>query len=141
MTEALENLARIGELHREAPDRSEIDGLIAAAEMRLRDARTESLSSGSRFLLAYGAAHALALAALRRHGYRSNKRYLVFQCLTHTLGYEAAECRIFDECHRRRNLAEYEGRFEVEEALENELLDMTAEMLDRVRALERNNNV
>jgi hypothetical protein len=28
--------------------------------------------------------HALALTALRRQGYRSDKRYLVFQCLAHT---------------------------------------------------------
>jgi hypothetical protein len=44
----------------------------------------ESLES--RFDLAYGAAHALCLAALRHHGYRASKRYIVFQILPDTLG-------------------------------------------------------
>ena len=43
------------------------------------------LSFSSRFDLAYNAAHALGLTALRRQGYSSDKRYLVFQCLVHTL--------------------------------------------------------
>lgn len=38
----------------------------------------ESLSEEGKFTLAYGAAHALVLAALRWHGYRSDNRYLVF---------------------------------------------------------------
>jgi hypothetical protein len=40
----------------------------------------------SRFDLAYNAAHALCLAALRWHGYRPTNRYIVFQGLPHTLG-------------------------------------------------------
>ena len=47
--------------------------------------RTEGLSLESRFDLAYNAGHALALAALRFRGYRSESRYLVFQCLQHTI--------------------------------------------------------
>jgi len=35
--------------------------------------------------LAYNAAHALCLAALRHAGYRSGNRYLVFQCAQHTI--------------------------------------------------------
>ena len=35
--------------------------------------------------LVYNAAHALCLAALRWHGYRSGNRYIVFQLLPHTL--------------------------------------------------------
>ena len=38
----------------------------------------------SRFDLAYNPSHALALANLRWHGYRSDIRYIVFQCLQHT---------------------------------------------------------
>ena len=52
---------------------------------RLDDAGRRELSLESRFDLAYNAAHALALAALRLRGYRSESRYLVFQCLQHTL--------------------------------------------------------
>lgn len=49
-----------------------------SAMARLNDAQTPSLSFASRFDLAYNAAHALALTALRLSGYRSDKRYLVF---------------------------------------------------------------
>jgi hypothetical protein len=45
-----------------------------------------ALSPEIRFDLAYNAAHALALAALRWNGYRlNNSRYIVFQALPHTL--------------------------------------------------------
>ncbi len=58
---------------------------MRSARNRLRDAQIEGLSFDSRFDLTYNASHALALAALRWHGYRSENRYLVFQCLEHTL--------------------------------------------------------
>jgi hypothetical protein len=87
MTSAeLENLVRIGRLKREPASPAEIEGLIRSGEARLLDASNRSLSLESRFDLAYNAAHALALAALRRLGYRSESRFLVFQALTHTLG-------------------------------------------------------
>ena len=50
-----------------------------------RDALNESLSIESCFDLAYNAAHAFCLPALRWHGYRSSNRYVVFQLLPHTL--------------------------------------------------------
>ena len=78
---ALENLARIGKLKIEPPDTRERAGLLRSATVRLNDARKPNLSLESRFDLAYNAAHAAALAALRAHGYRSENRYLVFQCL------------------------------------------------------------
>jgi hypothetical protein len=63
------------------------------------------------------AAHALSLAALRWHGYRSENRYLVFQCLEHTIGLENAQWRVLDQAHKQRNLAEYEGDLDVDDAL------------------------
>ena len=95
----------------------------------------QGLSTGSQFALAYGAAHALALAALRWHGYRSDKRYIVFQCLQHTLGLENAKWRVLDQCHKRRNLAEYEGHLEIDAQLLKELIALANEMLGRVKAL------
>jgi hypothetical protein len=73
----LENLAKIGKLKKEAVSQAEFDGLIKSGRARLSDARTVKLSLESRFDLAYNASHALALAALRWHGYRSENRYLV----------------------------------------------------------------
>src|SRR2546428_12485630 len=82
----LENLVRIGKLKREPSSASEFDGLLRSGEARLSDAANPALALESRFDLAYNAAHALALAALRRLGYRSENRYLVFQSLAHTAG-------------------------------------------------------
>lgn len=84
--ENLENLLRTGGLKAEPPDRKECEGLMHSALDRLQDAHSTALSFASRFDLAYNAAHALALTALRLCGYRSDRRYLVFQCLVHTLG-------------------------------------------------------
>lgn len=85
----LENLARIGKLKHEPPVQRELEGLLSSARARLADATSDHLSFDSRFDLAYNAAHALGLYALRRAGFRSDNRYLVFQTLPHTLGLPA----------------------------------------------------
>jgi hypothetical protein len=118
----LENLARIGKLKREPSAASEIAGLIASGTARLIDAKNSQLSYESRFDLTYNAAHALALAAMRRHGYRSDNRYIVFQALPHTIGLAAAQWRILAKAHEKRNLAEYEGHFETDEQLLKDIL-------------------
>ena len=82
----LANLARIGKLKAEPGTPGEIGGLLTSGSEQLADARNEGLALSSRFYLAYNAAHAFSLAALRWHGYRSDSRYLVFQALPHTLG-------------------------------------------------------
>ena len=87
----LKNLSMIGQLKPEAPDVNERAGLLRSAIERLQDARIPSLSLVSRFDLAYNAAHAAALAALRAHGYRSENRFIVFQCLEHTVGFTAEQ--------------------------------------------------
>lgn len=117
-----ENLVRIRHLHAEPFDRVEFEGLVASATDRLRDARIASLSLISRFDLAYNAAHALALAALRAKGYRTDKRYLVFQCLPHTLETATEQVRLLSLCHDRRNRVEYEGAINIDEQLFSELL-------------------
>jgi len=127
---SLDNLVRIGQLKVEPPVQAELDGLIRSGQVRLTDAANTALSLESRFDLAYNAAHALSLAALRWHGYRSANRYQVFQCLTHTLGLDAAQWRVLDQAHRKRNLAEYEGDLDVDEALVKALIRV-AEMVAR----------
>jgi hypothetical protein len=113
----LENLVAIGRLDREDAAASEIDGLRRSGEARLRDAANPDLSLESRFDLVYGAAHALALAALRRLGYRSENRYVVFQALEHTLGLPREKWRVLAKGHGLRNQAEYEGLLEADERL------------------------
>ena len=86
MQQALDNLCGAGKpLNAETPDTNEIEGLLRTGRARLLDSRNNDLALESRFDLAYNAAHALCLAALRRIGYRSSNRYIVFQVLPHTL--------------------------------------------------------
>lgn len=115
--EQLDNLVKVGKLKAEPPSDQEVAGLISSGLARLRDAGNETLSIESRFDLAYNAAHALSLAALRKAGYRSDSRYIVFQCLKHTLDLPNEQWRVLDQAHRKRNLAEYEGNLDVDDAL------------------------
>ena len=126
------NLVKTGALKAEPSDGREFAGLLHSGKVRLADAQLPTLSPESRFDLAYNAAHALALAALRSKGFRSENRYLVFQSLAHTLDLPPAEWRVLALCHDRRNLAEYEGFIEVDEQLLNDLLKITASLLDKV---------
>jgi hypothetical protein len=131
----LDNLVRAGQLKAEPPAQAEVDGLVRSGQVRLKDARNATNSLESRFDLAYNAAHALALAALRWHGYRSESRYLVFQCLTHTLKLAPEQWRVLDQAHRKRNAAEYEGTLDVDEALLSALVRVASEVEQRILAL------
>lgn len=114
MTSPLQNLVGAGKpLTAEPPDPHEIEGLPRSGLARLRDARNATLSLESRFDLAYNAAHALSLAALRAQGFRPSNRYIVFQSLKHTLGVGPEVWRVLDKCHQQRNIAEYEGQLDV----------------------------
>ena len=77
----LENLVKIRQLKAETATKEEIAGLLRSGAVRLADAKNGDLSKESRFDLAYNAAHALSLAALRDAGYRSESRYLCSICL------------------------------------------------------------
>jgi hypothetical protein len=132
----LENLVRIGQLRAEPPSRAEVEGLLRSGRRRLEDAQNETLNLESRFDLAYNAAHALALAALRCAGYRSDNRYRVFQCLTHTLELPNDQWRVLDQAHRKRNLAEYEGDVDVDVALVEAVLRVNHEMERRIADLD-----
>lgn len=129
MSDPLQNLLKTGSLKAEASDPKESAGLMRSAQDRLNDACIAQLSFASRFDLAYNAAHALALYALREAGYRTDKRYLVFQCLIHTTEISKTDQRIFALCHERRNLAEYEGYLDVDENLLAELISITRKLL------------
>lgn len=134
---SLDNLLKVGKggLKQEAPSQPEIDGLLRSAKRKLKDAALAGLGDESRFDLAYNAAHAFALAALRWHGYRSDNRVLVFQALAHTVGFSPAQWRVLDRCHTKRNLAEYEGHFDVDAQLLRELETIASQLEQAVDAL------
>lgn len=119
----LANLERIGKLAPEPGTRGEIAGLLTSGAERLADARNAGLALSSRFDLAYNAAHAFSLAALRWHGYRSENRYLVFQVLPHTLGMPATTWRVLAKAHELRNIAENEGHFDVDATVLRNLIE------------------
>jgi hypothetical protein len=123
MNSLLENLCGAGKaLTAEAPDSAEFAGLVQSANKRLHDAVHATLSLESRFDLAYNAAHALCLAALRWHGYRPVNRYIVFQVLPHTLQLGPSVWRVLAKCHDVRNLGEYEGELDISERLVSDLV-------------------
>jgi hypothetical protein len=93
------------------------------------------LNAESRFSLAYDAAHSLALAALRWHGYRSENRHIVFQILGSTVSLPAAKWRFLDNCHQKRNRALYDGDYEEDEPLIRELIAVAKELQAAVEAL------
>jgi len=135
--DALANLARIGQLKVEARNPAEVLRMLKQAKTRLADAQLAHVSVDGRFASSYGAGHAAALAALRWHGYRSENRFMVFQCLPHTLGWPPHRWRVLDAAHQKRNLSEYEGYLDVEESLVRELIALVSDLIADVEALTR----
>ena len=75
MISPLEKLSGPGKpLRQEPPDAKEYAGLLRSGSARLADAENADNSPEGQFDPAYNAAHALCLAALRRHGYRATNR-------------------------------------------------------------------
>ena len=135
-SENLDRLVSAKQLKVESPSRKEFEGLVRLGRTRLDGARKSDLALENRFDLGYGAAHALSLAALRWHGYRSENRYIVFQCLQHTLGLGPEYWRVLALCHERRNSAEYGGDLNISEELMRYLLKAIDAVLAKVSALE-----
>lgn len=96
--------------------------MVKSARTRLADAQNKTLDPDSQFDLAYGAAHRLALAALRHQGYRSENRITVFRTPVHTLGSDKSDIQTFLRAHNERNLAEYEGRMDLNKGLLADLI-------------------
>jgi hypothetical protein len=134
--EELDNLVRINRLKAEPVSRSEFVGMVKSARSRLVDAQNKSLDPDSQFDLAYGAAHRLALAALRHKGYRSENRITVFQTLVHTLGSDKSDIQVLLRAHNERNLAEYEGRMEIDQGLLADLIRCTKKLAAAVGKLD-----
>lgn len=126
----LDNLVKTGQLKTESFNQLEFDNLVSSGKKRLKDANNITLAMESRFDLAYNAAHSLALAALRKQGYRSGNRYIVFQVLPHTVGVGPEVWRVLSKCHDCRNLAEYEGHIEISDQLLIDLLKATQILLE-----------
>jgi hypothetical protein len=128
----LQRRAHGGDLESEAPSRPHFLTLVRMGRSLLEDARSESLSLEGRFTLVYGAAQALAAAALRAQGYRAGNRVTAFECLPETAGLSAVQSRVLALCHDRRVKAEQEGLLEVDERLVAEAADVAQRLLERL---------
>ena len=136
MTSPLERLCGPGKpLAAEPADAKEYAGLQRSGLARLKDACNPVNALESRFDLAYNAAHALCLAALRYRGYRSNHRYIVFQVLPHTLELGPEIWRVLDKCHQIRNVGEYEGDLNVDERILADLIVACKAVIEKLEAL------
>lgn len=136
MSSSFDNLCGPGKpLKAEPPDDAEFAGLVRSGKARLVDAGNSQLALESRFDLAYNAAHALCLAALRWHGYRAMNRYLVFQLLPSTLGLGPEVWRVLSKGHDARNLAEYEGSLDIDERLVTDLVAACRVVASKVDSL------
>ena len=131
----LDNLVRIRQLSVGDATESEIGNLIERGLRKLRDSKRVELDPESQFDLVYNAAHALSLAALRHAGYRSENRYIVFQCTQHTINLEPEYWRVLDGAHKDRNIAEYEGDIIVNAQLVAALIRVTDIIAARVQEL------
>ena len=137
MNSPLENLSGPNKpLIVEPPDAKEFTGLLRSGRARLQDASVAGLSLESRFDLAYNAAHALCLAALRYSGYRPQHRYIVFQVVPHTLGLGPEVWRVLSKCHDVRNLGEYEGDLNISERLVADLIIASQTVARQLGALQ-----
>jgi len=136
MTSPLERLAGPGQpLTAEPPGAKEFTGLKRSGSAYLRDAGNATNSLEGRFVLAYCAAHALCLAALRHHGFRARNRYIVFQVLPHTLGLGPEVWRVLAKGHDIRNLGEYEGDLNVDERLVADLVTACRAVAEKLGSL------
>ena len=131
----LDRLVGPGVLSKEPSDAKEFTGLVQSGRARLGDAENTSNSRYGRFDLAYSAAHALCLAALRYRGYRSPMRYIVFQVLPDTLGLGPEVWRVLSKCHDMRNRTEYEGVLDVDARLVSDLIGACRKVAGRVSSL------
>lgn len=65
----------------------------------------------------------------------SRMRSIVFQCLEHTVKLPPEQWRVLEQAHRRRNVAEYEGHLDVDQALVEALIRVAQEVASRVTGL------
>ena len=121
-SDALANLARIGQLDEVPFSQALMDKMLATAQNRLVDAQRAENSTETRFDCAYTAIRAIADAALLKHGYRASTskpghHQSTIQCLVHTLGVDATVVRVLDALRKQRNLSDYDGELVTDQAL------------------------
>lgn len=110
----LQNLLRIGRLNAHAPNATEIQRLLTAAERNLRDAKVAAVSDETRFDAAYKAIKQTALVAMMASGFRPatnepRHHQTLIQSLPLSCGVDKDAWVVLDALRRKRNLSDYTG--------------------------------
>lgn len=140
----LENL--VGKsLEKVSVDASSILKLLQAAEQSLQDSKIETISSDSRFDLAYKAVMQLSNAALQANGYRTltskpGHHQTMIQSLPKTIGLNNDRVIQLDALRKVRNVADYSGDPVTEKELET-CLTLADELFNEVNNWIRDNKV
>lgn len=97
--------------------------MLLSAKQRLRDAEFTQNSPETRFDCAYTAIRVVADIGLHLNGFRTSTskpghHQTAVQCLSHTLGVDAATVRILDGLRKQRNLSDYDGEMVTDAALQ-----------------------
>jgi hypothetical protein len=116
----------------------EVQGLLSSAKDYLADARRQTNSQATRFNVAYEAAHAIALAAMRaldlRPAQGPGHRAVVFNALNSTTGATAAVFVPLMKANDKRNKLTYDGLTTFSAAELAELIDCATALERIVRA-------
>lgn len=125
-----------GRIRAQHASAKEICGLIRVANRDIADARIELISPDRRFATAYGAALQLATAVVRAAGYRTSgagHHWITFQLLLELMGREEQErVDYFDNCRRKRNVADYGDAGLIDNSEVDELISETVVFRDIV---------
>ncbi len=135
----LRNLVERKLLHEEKSAPREVQGLLASAAAFVADAKRTENSEATRFSVAYEAAHALALAAMRacdlRPAQGPGHRSIVFNVLDATTTAPPALCVPLAKAHDKRNKLTYDGLTTFSHAELEELIESAESLGKLVRDL------
>ena len=111
---SLENLAKVGQLHRHTARSDDVSRLLAAVQRNLKDAGRREISSETRFDCAYKAIMQCALIAMMAAGYRPatnapGHHQTMIQALPLTLGVNNETWVVLDGFRKKRNQNDYTG--------------------------------
>lgn len=110
---ALENWFAQGKLLKHKPTQEELLAIFGVIDRNFKDALIKGLSSDQKYILSYQAAFEVALALIKRHGYRPVKaghHYIVWQCLKDLLNEEKIRKQVilFENAAKKRSKLSYD---------------------------------
>ena len=137
------NLAKIGQLDSVPLSVELVKRMLLSARQRLRDGEFTQNSPETRFDCAYTAIRVAADIGLLLNGFRTSTskpghHQTAIQCLTYTLGVDAATVRILDGLRKQRNQSDYEGEMVTDSALQ-ECLRQAQAMMNRIDSALKDN--